>query len=140
MRPLPLLVALTLPVLGCQAPPRAEQGLALVPPAVGARADDDRRRLDLRARPVTRVDVLEQGARLGDALERLGRRVGWNLVCEPEAAARPVTLRVFDLPWRDALGLLLERADCEVAPAGERTLYVSDPPRVTIATSWSGRR
>lgn len=91
------------------------------------------------ARPTeraTRVDVLEADAPLADALERLGRRVGWNLVCEPAAAERRVSLRVFDLPWRDALDLLLERAGCEVAPAGERTLFVTYPPRVTITSCW----
>jgi hypothetical protein len=126
---------LTLPVLGCQALPGPERAQAVLPrqPSAGAG------RL-ASSQPATRVDVLERGARLDDALERLGRHVGWNLVCEPEAAARAVTLRVFDLPWREALELLLERAGCEVAPAGERTLYVTYPPRVTITTSWSGRR
>lgn len=93
-----------------------------------------------RTQPATRVDVLEAEAPLGEALERLGRRVGWNLVCEPAAARRPASLRVFDLPWREALGLLLERTGCEAEAAGERTLYVTYPPRVTITSCGSAPR
>lgn len=123
-------LALALVTLGCTAGPAArpalERALPAPPRPAPARS----------AERATRVDVLEAEAPLGEALERLGRRVGWNLVAEPSAARRPVSLRVFDLPWRDALDLLLERTGCEVAPAGDRTLYVTYPPRVTITSCW----
>lgn len=79
-----------------------------------------------------RVDVVAEGAPLGDVLDRIGRQVGWNLVCEPQAGRLPVTIRLFDLPWRDALELLLARGRCEATPAGENTLYVTEPVRITI--------
>lgn len=79
-----------------------------------------------------RVDVVAEDAPLGEVLDRLGRQVGWNLVCEPQAGRLPVTIRLFDLPWRDALELLLARRRCEAAPAGENTLYVTEPVRITI--------
>ncbi|MCO5167764.1 MAG: hypothetical protein M9894_15560 [Planctomycetes bacterium] len=81
------------------------------------------------------MDVVADDAPLAEVLGRLGRRVAWNLVCEPAAADVRVSLRVFDLPWRDALDLVLTRARAEATPAGERTLYVTCPPRVTLR-SW----
>src|SRR5690606_37380913 len=125
MRPIAPALALTLGVLGCRGP------------ATPVRTDAPRAPLLAVAAPTgpvapTRADVRERDGPLGEALERLRRRAGWNLVVEPAAAQRRVSLRVFDLPWRDALDLLLERTGCEVAPAGERTLFVSYAPRVTI--------
>lgn len=59
-------------------------------------------------------------------------------MCDPGAAGRRVSLRGFDLPWREALDLLLERAGCEAEPAGQRTLQVHHPPRVTTsARGWT---
>ncbi|MBX3468588.1 MAG: hypothetical protein KF878_17075 [Planctomycetes bacterium] len=127
-------LALWLVVAGgcCAGPPAAPPGppagapAARAAPAVGDHVGDH---------VVVRVDVVADDRPLPEVLARLGQQVGWNLVCEPAAADVRVSLRVFDLPWRDALDLVLARARAEAAPAGERTLYVTCPPLVTLR-SW----
>jgi type II secretory pathway component HofQ len=127
---LPALVASALLVAGCSSPGAA---VARSEPEarVSARAPITSPS-EAQARRTSRVDVVAEDAPLREVLDRIGRQVGWNLVCEPKAGDLPVTIRLFDLPWRDALELLLARQRCEAAPAGESTLYVTEPVRVTI--------
>lgn len=123
---LPALVASALLAAGCSSPGAAvarPEPVARVPAQPPITPPDHR---------TSRIDVVAHDAPLREVLARMGRQVGWNLVCEPQAGDLPVTIRLFDLPWRDALELLLARQRCEAAPAGENTLYVTEPVRVTL--------
>lgn len=124
------LVASALLVAGCSSPGAAvarPEPLAPAPARAPLTPPSE-----TEVRRTSRIDVVAHDAPLREVLARMGRQVGWNLVCEPQAGDLPVTIRLFDLPWRDALALLLARQRCEAAPAGENTLYVTEPVRVTL--------
>lgn len=70
---------------------------------------------------------------LGEVLATISRQADVNLVPEPGIDLEVVVewgLR--EVAWRDALLLLCQRYQLEDRRIGERTLYVTRPPRVTI--------
>jgi len=68
---------------------------------------------------------------LRDVMDEIGRRVGKNIVVEPDIheKVQPLTLR--KIPWLEAVQVIVKMSKCELEQRG--ALYVvTQPPKVTI--------
>jgi hypothetical protein len=123
-----LAFAFALLVTGCVSgpppPPRAGRPTVRAPSAAPIPSPS--------SRPRGEVDVVVDDAPLPEVLDLIGRQAGWNLVCDRTAADARVTITLYDIGWRDALELILERTGCEARQRGENVLYVTLEPRITI--------
>ncbi len=83
--------------------------------------------------PGEACDVTFEPGPLGEVLATISRQADVNLVPEPGIDLEvQVEWGLRDIPWRDALIVLCDRYQLEDRRIGERTLYVTRPPRVTI--------
>jgi hypothetical protein len=79
------------------------------------------------------VTIEADDAPLEDVLDSIGRQVGWNLVLERAAHGARVRLHLREIRWRDALAFLARTHHLDVELAGDRLLYVTQPPLVTMS-------
>ncbi len=74
---------------------------------------------------------------LEEIVNSLRDRSGSNIVVidpvdKPKISTMPVSIEVFDVPWRDALELVAEKLGCVVEDRPGGVLAVTRPPEVTI--------
>ena len=83
-----------------------------------------------------RLDIVR--APLSDVVRLLADVRGINIVLDDAIASKPVTVRLVDVPWDDALGaivfsqgLALEQTSqaSQASQNSESTVYVRSPPR-----------
>ncbi|HZU98964.1 MAG TPA: hypothetical protein VFF73_19810 [Planctomycetota bacterium] len=76
------------------------------------------------------IDVNVEDADLREVMDEIGRRVGRNIIVEPDVHER-VTITLRQIPWLDAVNVIAKLTKCELERKGE--IYVlSQPPKVTI--------
>lgn len=130
-----LLVCLTVSLLaGCQAPSRRspERAGSVGEAATARKAQRSAPRLAVERRVQPRISLAVRGVSLEKTLGIIAQQIGWNIVLEPGVSER-VTIALRDIAWRRALELILKQTRCEAKPLGTRTLYVSQPPRVSMS-------
>jgi type II secretory pathway component GspD/PulD (secretin) len=76
------------------------------------------------------IDVSVEDADLRDVMDEIGRRVGRNIIVEPEIHEK-VTISLRKIPWRDAVDVIAKMTKCEVEQRGS-ILVLTQPPKVTI--------
>ncbi|MEW6741172.1 MAG: hypothetical protein AB1486_00285 [Planctomycetota bacterium] len=76
------------------------------------------------------IDVKERP--LADVVAHIQDRVGVNIVLAPGVEGM-VTIQLIDIPWREALGVVAERAGCIVIEKSSRLYRIEKPPRVTFS-------
>jgi type IV pilus assembly protein PilQ len=76
------------------------------------------------------IDVSVEEADLRDVMDEIGRRVGRNIIVEPEIHEK-VTISLRKIPWRDAVDVIAKMTKCEVETRGS-ILVLTQPPKVTI--------
>lgn len=76
------------------------------------------------------IDVSVEEADLRDVMDEIGRRVGRNIIVEPEIHEK-VTISLRKIPWRDAVDVIAKMTKCEVEQRGS-ILVLTQPPKVTI--------
>lgn len=69
---------------------------------------------------------------LEDVLDHIRYRVGVNIVTPPGTEGT-VTIKLRNVPWRDALELVAENAGCIVMADSPTLFKVEKPPRITMA-------
>ncbi len=79
-----------------------------------------------------RVSINVRDRDLKDVVTYLREKSGANIVVD-DSIAETVTLEFSDVPWRQALALVAEEADCLVVEVGGGVLRVEQPERVTFA-------
>lgn len=80
-----------------------------------------------------RVNLRVEGRALSDIVQYLREQSGANIVVL-EGADESVSLELNDVPWRDALEIASEAANCVVVERTGGILVVEKPPRVTYET------
>ena|SRR2546421_10722564 len=74
-------------------------------------------------------DDMVGDAKLGDALDAIGRRAGRTIVVDPVAAARDVRASgLKGMTWRQAADELAKRADCTVEERGSELVVTPRRP------------
>jgi type II secretory pathway component GspD/PulD (secretin) len=76
------------------------------------------------------IDVSVEEADLRDVMDEIGRRVGRNIIVEPDIHEK-VTISLRKIPWRDAVDVIAKMTKCEVEQRGS-ILVLTQPPKVTI--------
>lgn len=69
---------------------------------------------------------------LRDVVSNIRRKANVNIIMDPGIEAT-VTIDLQDVPWRQALELVAEQAECVVVEAAAGVLKVEKPPRITFA-------
>lgn len=69
---------------------------------------------------------------LRDVVANIQRKANVNIIMDPAIEAT-VTVDLQDVPWRQALELVAEQAECVVVEASSNVLKVEKPPRITFA-------
>lgn len=77
------------------------------------------------------LDVTERP--LPDVLQHIRDRSGANILIAPGAENAIVTIAFAGVPWREALELVAENAECVVVESRGRVFKVEKPPRVTFS-------
>jgi type IV pilus assembly protein PilQ len=80
-----------------------------------------------------RVNLRVEGRALSDVVQYLREQSGANIVVL-EGADSNISLELTDVPWRDALEIAAEAADCVVEERTGGILVVERPARVTYET------
>lgn len=88
------------------------------------------RRPDEAAHLKREIDVAVEDADLRDVMDEIGRRVGRNIIVEPDIHEK-VTISLRKIPWRDAVDVIAKMTKCEVEQRGS-ILVLTQPPKVTI--------
>ena len=68
---------------------------------------------------------------LADVLDHISDVVGVNILLAP-GVEETVSLKLTEVPWRDALGIVAEKSGCIVIEKSPRIFRVEKPPRVTF--------
>lgn len=68
---------------------------------------------------------------LADVLEHVSNIVGVNILLAP-GIEESITLKLNDVPWRDALEIVAEKAGCIVVEKSSKIFRVEKPPRVSF--------
>lgn len=76
------------------------------------------------------LDVVERP--LKDVIEYIQERTETNLVLTKEAEGVPVTIKLKNLPWREALEVVAERAGCQIDERSANLIRIEKPPRVSF--------
>jgi type IV pilus assembly protein PilQ len=76
------------------------------------------------------IDVVERP--LKDVVAYIQDRTDVNIVLSKEAEDIPVTAKLKNLPWREALEVLAERAGAQLDERSSNLIRVEKPPRVTF--------
>src|SRR5437773_695766 len=63
------------------------------------------------------IDVSVEEADLRDVMDEIGRRVGRNIIVEPDIHEK-VTISLRKIPWRDAVEVIAKMTKCEVEQRG----------------------
>jgi type IV pilus assembly protein PilQ len=98
-----------------------------VPAKKAAAADDDKGR---GPNEVT-FDVVERP--LKDVVAFIQDKTDVNLVISKEAEEIPVTVKLRNLPWREALEIVVERAGAQIDEKSQNLIRIEKPPRVQFA-------
>ncbi len=69
---------------------------------------------------------------ISDVLDHIRSLVGINILLAP-GIEDTITLKLNDVPWRDALEIVAEKADCIVIEKSSKIYRVEKPPRVTFS-------
>ena len=75
-------------------------------------------------------DVVERP--LKDIVAYIQEKTNVNLVMTAEAENVPVTVKLKNLPWREALEVVAEKAGCQLDERSSNLIRVERPPRVTF--------
>ena len=76
------------------------------------------------------IDVSVEDADLRDVMDEIGRRVGHNIIVEPDVHEK-VTISLRKVPWLEAVRVIANLTKCELETRG--SIYVlTQPPKVTI--------
>ncbi len=75
------------------------------------------------------LDVREKP--LADILKFVSRRVGVNVVADPEVD-ETVTIQLDSVDWRDALEVLAKQADCQIVVMSDRLIRFTQPPSISM--------
>lgn len=75
-------------------------------------------------------DVVERPLR--DVIAYIQEKTEVNLVLTKEAEEIPVTVKLRNLPWREALDVVAERAGAQVDERSPNLIRIEKPPRVTF--------
>ena len=65
-----------------------------------------------------RITITYDEVDLREIMDDIGRRVGRNIVVEPEQLHEKVTITLKEIPWRDAVDVIAKMARCEVEERG----------------------
>ena len=76
------------------------------------------------------LDVVERP--LKDVIAFIQEKTETNLVLTSEAEEVPVTVKIKNLPWREALDVVAERAGCQLDERSANLIRVERPPRVSF--------
>ena len=75
-------------------------------------------------------DVVERP--LKDVVAYIQEKTEVNLVIAKEAEEIPITVKLRNLPWREALEIIVERAGAQIDERSPNLLRIEKPPRVTF--------
>ena len=101
-------------------PPSTPQE-ASVPPSGGAVVPEPAVEISL---DLTDVD-------LHQALQALSRRVGVNIVADPDVKEK-VTVHLDQVSWRKALDVIARQAKCTIVTESERLIRLTQPPSISM--------
>jgi len=76
------------------------------------------------------IDVVERPLR--DVIGYITERTDVNIILAREAEEIPVTVKLKNLPWREALAVVVERAGAQLDERSSNLIRVEKPPRVTF--------
>ena len=76
------------------------------------------------------LDVVERP--LKQVIEYIQERTDVNLVLTKDAEDVPVTVKLKNLPWREALDVVAERAGCQIDERSANLIRIEKPPRVSF--------
>ena len=79
------------------------------------------------------MDVKDRSLR--DVVEFIRDKSGGVNIVLDETIDERVTVTLKDVPWREALEIVVEKANCLVIEKGPKLLKVEKPPRITFAVS-----
>ncbi len=110
-------------------------GLALLLLQGTARADSEPKdtnmaQLDIGDGKVSFIDVRARA--LADVVERIREKTKVNIILTKEAQEAPVTIKIQDLHWLQALELVAEKAECILERVSPQLIRVSRPEKVTF--------
>jgi type IV pilus assembly protein PilQ len=77
------------------------------------------------------IDVVERS--LKDVVAFIQDKTDVNLVIAKEAEEIPVTVKLKNLPWREALDIVVERAGAQIDERSANLIRIEKPPHVTFA-------
>jgi type II secretory pathway component GspD/PulD (secretin) len=83
------------------------------------------------AAPVQRIDVDVVDVDLADVMEGIGRKVGRNILVDPEVQER-VTISLGDIAWREAVDVIARRTHVEVEEREGGILVLSQRPVIDV--------
>jgi len=87
-----------------------------------------------------RVNLRVEQRKLSEVVQYLREQSGANIVLViPEGADAAISLELTDVPWRDALDIAAEAAQCVVSERAAGILAVEKPARVTYDTLGEAR-
>ena len=115
--------ALAIAALGLLAGPTA--AWAQEAAARSAKADDKS-----RGPGEVTFDVVERP--LKDVVAFIQDKTDVNLIVAREAEDIPVTVKLRNLPWREALAIVVERAGAQIEERSQNLIRIEKPPRVTF--------
>lgn len=76
------------------------------------------------------IDVVERP--LKDVVNYIQEKTDVNIVLSREAEDIPVTVKLRNLPWREALEVVVERAGAQIDERSANLIRIEKPPRVTF--------
>jgi type IV pilus assembly protein PilQ len=104
----------------------AAPALALAAPAFAQQAPADQG----KGPGEVTIDVVERPLR--DVVAYITEKTDVNIVLSREAEDIPVTAKLRNLPWREALAVIVERAGAQLDERSANLIRVEKPPRVTF--------
>lgn len=111
----------------------AALGLLTAPAAAWAQENVTKHVNEDRSRGPNEVtfDVVERP--LKDVVAFIQDKTDVNLVIAKEAEEIPVTVKLRNLPWREALEIVVERAGAQIDEKSQNLIRIEKPPRVQFA-------
>ncbi len=85
---------------------------------------------DRRSAGDVSLDIIERP--LKDVIAYIQDRTDTNLILSQEAEGVLVTVKVKNLPWREALEVVAERAGCQLDERSANLIRIEKPPRVSF--------
>lgn len=77
------------------------------------------------------INVQFEDADLREVLAQISKRVSYPIFLD-SAVKEKVTVSLNQIPWRDAVEVIAHMCKCEVRDYGEGSLFLYQPPKVTI--------